>query len=185
MSSVEIDKTLLAFLNGLCRRQYFGEGQFTDEFLKEEVLGELDDAGFANILKKFQSIMVTLVSADMDYSQLDAFLTSQMKKRQAPLSDVEAATIRRFWKNQKHKIHNELVKKSTNDSHVKALSWRVDVQNKGRFIDEINRGTAIVELKLGAATTDEVSGTFWNAIIIGANFAKLYFYKQVYPNRLI
>jgi hypothetical protein len=52
------------------------------------------------------------------------------------------------------------VKKSTNDSHVKALSWRVDVQNKGRFIDEINRGTAIVELKLGAATTDEVSGTF-------------------------
>jgi hypothetical protein len=89
MSSVEIDKTLLAFLNGLCRRQYFGEGQFTDEFLKEEVLGELDDAGFANILKKFQSIMVTLVSADMDYSQLDAFLTSQMKKRQVtPLNDV-------------------------------------------------------------------------------------------------
>ena len=34
------------------------------------------------MLKRFQSILATMVSADMDYAQLDAFLTSQMKKRQ-------------------------------------------------------------------------------------------------------
>lgn len=42
-SGVEIDKTLLAFLNGLSRRQYFGEDQFSDEFLREEILGNIDE----------------------------------------------------------------------------------------------------------------------------------------------
>lgn len=41
MSSGDIDKTLLAFLNGLSRRQYFGEDQFSDQFLREEVLGNI------------------------------------------------------------------------------------------------------------------------------------------------
>ena len=45
MSSVDVDKTLLAFLNGLSRRQYFGEDQFSDQFLKEEVLGNIEDDG--------------------------------------------------------------------------------------------------------------------------------------------
>lgn len=46
MSSVgEVDKTLLAFLNGLSRRQYFGEDQFSDEFLREEVLGNIEEDG--------------------------------------------------------------------------------------------------------------------------------------------
>ena len=34
------------------------------------------------MLKRFQIIINSLVSADMDFAQLDAFLTSQMKKRQ-------------------------------------------------------------------------------------------------------
>ena len=45
MSSGEVDKTLLAFLNGLSRRQYFGEDQFSDQFLREEILGNIDVEG--------------------------------------------------------------------------------------------------------------------------------------------
>ena len=37
---------------------------------------------YTALLKRFQGILVSLASADMDYAQLDAFLTSQMKKRQ-------------------------------------------------------------------------------------------------------
>lgn len=103
MSSGDIDKTLLAFLNGLSRRQYFGEDQFSDQFLREEVLGNIAVDGeviytliivnfvwvyilflteYMGLLKRFQTIIGTMASADMDFAQLDAFLTSQMKKRQ-------------------------------------------------------------------------------------------------------
>lgn len=38
------NKKLLAFLNGLARRKYFGE-DISDELLKEQVLGEADEEG--------------------------------------------------------------------------------------------------------------------------------------------
>ncbi len=37
---------------------------------------------YAVILKKYSTLISTLASADMDFTQLDAFLSSQMKKRQ-------------------------------------------------------------------------------------------------------
>lgn len=37
---------------------------------------------YSGMLKRFQGILVTMASADMDFAQLDAFLTSQMRKRQ-------------------------------------------------------------------------------------------------------
>ena len=38
MSEVSVNKSLLAFLNGLSKRLYFGEENITDEFLRDEVL---------------------------------------------------------------------------------------------------------------------------------------------------
>ncbi len=43
--SADIDKTLLAFLNGLSRRHFFNEEQFTDVFLREEVLNNMSEEG--------------------------------------------------------------------------------------------------------------------------------------------
>ena len=40
-----IDKSLLAFLNGLAKRIYFDETDITDEFLREEVLGGMPAEG--------------------------------------------------------------------------------------------------------------------------------------------
>lgn len=40
-----VDKPLLAFLNGISKRQYFGETEITDEFLREEVLGGMAEEG--------------------------------------------------------------------------------------------------------------------------------------------
>ena len=40
-----IDKSLLAFLNGLSKRIYFQETDITDEFLREEVLGGMAEEG--------------------------------------------------------------------------------------------------------------------------------------------
>ena len=41
---------------------------------------------YAQLLKKYNALISTLVSADMDFTQLDAFLSSQMKKRQVCLN---------------------------------------------------------------------------------------------------
>ncbi len=40
-----VDKSLLAFLNGLAKRVYFSEADITDEFLREEVLGGIPQEG--------------------------------------------------------------------------------------------------------------------------------------------
>ena len=41
----DIDKTLLAFLNGLSKRVYFSESDITDEFLRNEVLNGISEEG--------------------------------------------------------------------------------------------------------------------------------------------
>ena len=41
----EVDKSLLAFLNGLSKRIIFAEPGITDQFLKDEVLGGISDQG--------------------------------------------------------------------------------------------------------------------------------------------
>ena len=40
-----VDKSLLAFFNGLSKRLYFSEQDITDEFLRCEVLGGISDEG--------------------------------------------------------------------------------------------------------------------------------------------
>ena len=106
-SSAAVDKPLLAFLNGISKRHYFGEDDITDEFLREDILGGIAEEGlflislsvslslslsqadsvtliteYAALLKRYSAILNSLVSANMDFNQLDAFLQSQMKKRQ-------------------------------------------------------------------------------------------------------
>ena len=43
-----VDRALLGFLNGICKRQYFGETDMTDEFLRQDVLGGMAEEGEQN-----------------------------------------------------------------------------------------------------------------------------------------
>ncbi len=45
MSEAAVDKTLFAFLNGLAKRLYFKELEFSDEFLRNDVLGGISEEG--------------------------------------------------------------------------------------------------------------------------------------------
>ncbi|KAL5474430.1 hypothetical protein EMCRGX_G026375 [Ephydatia muelleri] len=145
----DIDKPLLAFLNGLAKRIYFSESDITDEVLRNEVLNGMPEEEYSALLKRYQLLLNNLVTADMDFTQLDAFLTSQVKKRQGAISEKEAATVTRFWRNQKAKIHQRLVEQSTWDNKVKAISWRVDVKTKSKETEQLNQASAIVEMQLG------------------------------------
>ena len=55
MSEVGIDKSLLAFLNGISKRLFFGEDNITDEFLRDEVLQVTEEGTGSNVYSKVYS----------------------------------------------------------------------------------------------------------------------------------
>ena len=52
-----VDKGLFAFLNGLAKRVYFKETEFSDEFLRNDVLGGISEEG-AHYLGSINKLVV-------------------------------------------------------------------------------------------------------------------------------
>lgn len=84
----------------------------------------------------------------MDFNQLEAFLTSQMKRREAAMTEEEASAYRKFWKVHKNKIHDTLVSKTNWNNSLKKVSWRIDVKSQSKSAENINEPSAIVELQI-------------------------------------
>lgn len=142
------DKNVVGLLNGLARREYFGESEITDEFLHQELFSDLDKEQFDAMLKRYENLMRNIVSADMDFNQLEAFLTSQTRRKQGSLTQEQAAAFLKFWKSQKVKIHDVMVQKSSWNNKLKDVSWRIDLKSQGRHLQQINTPVAIVEMQL-------------------------------------
>ena len=90
-----------------------------------------------------------MVSADMDLNQTEAFLTSQMKKKEGGITENLANAFRKFWKSNKNKIHESVIAQTSWNNTLKQMSWRIDIQSQTRHVDEINTPTAFVELHIG------------------------------------
>lgn len=149
------DKNVVGLLNGLARRNFFSESDITDEFLHQELFPDLSQEQFAAMLKKFDSLMRNLVSADMDFNQLEALLTSQMKKKEGALTQEQAAAFMKFWKSQKSKIHDVVVQKCCWNNHLKGLGWRVDVKTQARSVQQLNTPVAIVEMQIESRNSEK------------------------------
>ena len=63
-SSAAVDRALLAFLNGICKRKFFGEEDVTDEFLRQDVLGGITEDGACIVYLAQRS----LVSRDLCFT---------------------------------------------------------------------------------------------------------------------
>lgn len=148
------DKNVVGLLNGIARREYFGESDITDEFLHQELFPDLSAEQFDAILKRYETLTRNIVSADMDYNQLEAFLTSQMKRKQGSLTQEQAAAFLKFWKSQKVKIHDVLVQRSSWNNKLKDISWRIDLKSQGRHLEQINSPVAIVEMQIEKRGTE-------------------------------
>jgi hypothetical protein len=92
--------------------------------------------------------MQSMVSADMDQTQLEAYLTAQCKKRDSPLTDDQAGAVRKFWKSNKTKIHDSIVAQTMWGNTLQKVSWRIDLKSQGRHVSEINAPCAIMELQI-------------------------------------
>ncbi len=143
-----VDKNVLGLLNGLAKREYYEEEGISNEFLHEELFPDMEVDAFKILLAKFENIMRTMVSSDMDFRQLEAFLTSQMQRKEKSIEEGQAVAISRFWKNHKSKIHNVMVERSIYGNRLKQVNWRIDLKTNARHIDQLNTPVAIYELEI-------------------------------------
>ena len=148
------DKNVVGLLNGLARREYFGESEITDDFLHQELFPDLGREQFGAMLSRYENLMRNIVSADMDFNQLEAFLTSQTRRKQGSLTQEQAAAFLKFWKSQKVKIHDVLVQRSSWNNRLKDISWRIDLNSQGRHLQQINTPVAIVEMQVEKRSTE-------------------------------
>ncbi|XP_062934800.1 COMM domain-containing protein 1 isoform X2 [Cynocephalus volans] len=105
-----------------------------------------------------RGILKSIASADMDFNQLEAFLTAQTKKQGGITSD-QAAVISKFWKSHKTKIRESLMNQSRWDSGLRGLTWRVDGKSQSRHSPQIHTPVAIIELELGKSGELASKGT--------------------------
>ncbi|XP_010608073.2 COMM domain-containing protein 1 isoform X2 [Fukomys damarensis] len=84
----------------------------------------------------------------MDFNQLEAFLTAQIKKQGGITSD-QASVISKFWKSHKTKIRESLMNQSRWENGLRNLSWRVDGKSQSRHSAQIHTPVAIIELEFG------------------------------------
>ncbi|XP_016050903.2 COMM domain-containing protein 1 isoform X1 [Erinaceus europaeus] len=163
---LEGSKALGGLLNGLAQDAFHGHQGITEELLRSQLYPEVPSEEFRPFLVKMKGILKVLLlpapaartpfcsanesiaSADMDFNQLEAFLTAQTKKQGGITSD-QAAVISKFWKSHKTKIRESLMKQSRWDSGLRGLSWRIDGKSQSRHSAQIHTPVAIMELELG------------------------------------
>ncbi|KAM6179790.1 COMM domain-containing protein 1 [Erethizon dorsatum] len=145
---LEGSKSLSGLLNGLAQDAFYGNQGITEELLRSQLYPEVSPEEFRPFLAKMRGILKSIASADMDFNQLEAFLTAQTKK-QGGITSEQAAVISKFWKSHKTKIRESLVNQSSWENGLRGLSWRVDGKSQSRHSAQIHTPVAIVELEFG------------------------------------
>ncbi|XP_069860545.1 COMM domain-containing protein 1 isoform X1 [Dipodomys merriami] len=163
---LESVKPLSGLLTGLAQDAFHGHPGITEELLRGQLYPDVPPEEFRPFLAKMKGILKSwglnsgtghcpsalqlksIASADMDFNQLEAFLTAQTKKQGGITSD-QAAVISKFWKSHKTKIRESLMNQSRWDNGLRGLSWRVDGKSQSRHSAQIHTPVAIIELEFG------------------------------------
>ncbi|KAM9066522.1 COMM domain-containing protein 1 isoform X1 [Sarcophilus harrisii] len=145
---LEGSKPLSGLLSGLAQSTFHGHTGITEELLRSQLYSEVPPEEFRPFLEKMRGLLKSIAYADMDFNQLEAFLTAQTKKQGGITAD-QAAVISKFWKSHKTKIKESLINQSRWENSLKTMNWRVDLKSQSKHLDQINVPVAIVELELG------------------------------------
>ncbi|GCB66262.1 COMM domain-containing protein 1 [Scyliorhinus torazame] len=144
----QCSKSLNGLLGGLAQITYYQSPGITEQMLKEQLYPDLPQQDFKILLEKMVGILRSIASADMDFNQLEAFLTAQTKKQKG-ITLEQAEVLTKFWKTHKVKIRESLINQSKWENCLRNLSWRVDLKSQSRHLDQINTPIAIMEFELG------------------------------------
>ncbi|XP_066517730.1 COMM domain-containing protein 1 [Hoplias malabaricus] len=150
MAEVENVKSLGALLNGIAQKVYYNNAEITEELLKSEVYPDMPQDDFHSLHEKMRGVLKSIATADMDPTQLEAFLTAQMRKLGGGgLSSEQAAAMGRFWKAHRARIRESLQAQSRWEPSLRNVNWRVDLQTASSRGSTSNTPVALVELELG------------------------------------
>ncbi|XP_076847947.1 COMM domain-containing protein 1 [Brachyhypopomus gauderio] len=148
MSDAENVKALNGLLNGIAQRVYYGKSEISEELLKNEIYPDMSQEEFHALHDKMRGLLKSMAVADMDQTQLDAFLTAQTRKH-GGVSAEQAAALARFWKAHRTRVRDSLLSQSRWEPALRALDWRVDVQTASSRGRASSTPVALVELELG------------------------------------
>uniref|UniRef100_A0A1A8SHV0 COMM domain-containing protein 1 n=1 Tax=Nothobranchius rachovii TaxID=451742 RepID=A0A1A8SHV0_9TELE len=151
MADVEETKSQSGLLNRIAQMVYYNKSEITEELLKDELYPELSREEFKALYDKMKGLLKSIAIADMDHSQLEAFLTAQTKKQgSGRVSAEQAAALSRFWKSQRVRVRESLLAQSRWETTLKGLSWRVDLQGADNLRNSDHSDpVALMELELG------------------------------------
>ena len=103
------------------------------------------------LIAKCTALIKNMVSADMDLNQLEAFLVSQTKRREHPITEDQAQVFRKFWKNNKNKIHESIITKTKWNNSLQNVLWRIDLKAQAKNMEQMNESSAIMEFQINSA----------------------------------
>jgi len=140
-------KLFAALLNGVLKKEFEKDPEITDEFLKQEIFKDASDVTLEDVTRLVGDIseaLKTAASNDWESTDLETYL------KKSKFANEQQEIISKFWKVQKQKIHDLLVKNSIWNDSLNKMSWRIDSKTKSRRVPEMNDElTAIVELVVG------------------------------------
>ncbi|KAF7654136.1 hypothetical protein LDENG_00073520 [Lucifuga dentata] len=156
MADVDATKSLSGLLNGIAQKVYYNNTEITEELLKNELYPEMSQEEFKALHDKMQGLIKSIATADMNQSQLEAFLTAQTRKQGGGgVSAEQAAALSRFWKSQRVRVRESLLSQSRWEPGLRGLSWRVDLHTAASRLDASHSGpVALLELELGRTGQD-------------------------------
>ncbi|CAM1320883.1 COMMD1 (predicted) [Pycnogonum litorale] len=112
------------------------------------LLNDSSEEEFKRTLHKITNLVKTIAASDMDLNQLEAFLTSQVKKKDSDMTEDEANVFFKFWKNHKSRVHDSLVNRTSWNDSLKSVDWRVDIVNKSRYLSSVGEPVTVVEMQV-------------------------------------
>ena len=122
------DKSISALLNGIARKDYYGEKEITTEFLKEEIFPQETEENFIQILEKYQTLLKSIMYSNMELKQLEAYLTAQAKKKEDFLNESQISSIIKFWRNNKEKLNQVMIEKSSFSDRLRKINYKIDLK---------------------------------------------------------
>eukprot|EP00911_Craspedida_sp_UC1_P000435 UC1_evm2s328 len=142
-------KAFYGLLSGLSKRRYFEDATITDGFLQEELFAD-NAAEFPTQLQLAGETLDVLVAEDVGLGKLDAFLGA--RESNGSLPEGYARYTAKFWKAQRGKINQALAAQTVWADRLTGVSWRVDVKTRTKDKEELNDPTAVIELRIQAAS---------------------------------
>eukprot|EP01116_Phalansterium_solitarium_P004272 TRINITY_DN15232_c0_g1_i1.p1 TRINITY_DN15232_c0_g1~~TRINITY_DN15232_c0_g1_i1.p1 ORF type:complete len:203 (-),score=31.67 TRINITY_DN15232_c0_g1_i1:82-657(-) len=146
-------KILGALLNGVVKKVFDRDPEVTTVFLHEQLYADKPEITVEVVEREVAIVKDILLKAgfeDFDLTQFETFL------KQTSLTAGQQEAFARFWRTQKPKIHDALVRDVSWADTLSRLQWRIDSKSKSKNVDDLNNElTAVVELSIGGPRGDK------------------------------